>query len=283
MRDRFKKFSDLTSDLTSLSKLDFSSAQEFVDKTITGAVDAGKATKQSLMSTAGIVTDSLQKNIDHEQVKTLIDSAKNIVGTGTEEVRKYTDRVMELTKENKAASPAEIGSAEEINNAIEKLKGKDKIGLAGEGLAVAGGAAAGVAASGTIASVAGASTLLGSTSLASTLGGVFVTATPVGWVVGSALVAGAAGYGITKLVRSGSRQDQIRKELIKRFQSRLEAMKKGELGQSTLDELRQLLPIVIDKGLVSEEQAERMIGLIERGKLDAENALRRIKSFSIQS
>jgi hypothetical protein len=116
---------------------------------------------------------------------------------------------------------------------IEKLKGKDKVGLSGEALAVTGGGLAGVAASGTLASAAGATTILGSTSLASVLGGTFVAATPVGWVVGAAVVAGAVSYGIAKMVRSGSKQDQVREQLIKRLEARLALLtKEGQLDSS---------------------------------------------------
>lgn len=114
-------------------------------------------------------------------------------------------------------------SAEEssIKNAIGKMRGRDKIGLTGEYLATAGGAAAGVAVAGSIAGAAGATTLLGSTGLAGMLGGVFVTATPVGWVLGSAALLGAAGYGVTKMIRSGSEQERVRREFIERQTERL--------------------------------------------------------------
>ena len=81
----------------------------------------------------------------------------------------------------------------EYQNALLKIKesGRDKIGLFGEALGFGIGTVGGIGLAGTVASVAGASTLLGSTTLASILGGVFVTATPVGWVVGAAATAGS--------------------------------------------------------------------------------------------
>lgn len=133
-----------------------------------------------------------------------------------------------------------------------------------------------------MASATGATTILGSTSLASVLGGTFVAATPVGWVVGAAVVAGAASYGIAKMVRSGSRQDQVREQLIKRLEARLALLtKEGQLDSSlnALNELNQLLAIVIEKGLITEAQAERMVGLIESGALNINIALQRLKSL----
>ena len=172
-------------------------------------------------------------------------------------------------------------SPEQLEDAIEKLKGKDKVGVLGEVLSGAGGAAGGAAAAGTLASAAGASTLLGSTSLASALGGVFVTATPVGWVVGAAAIAGAAGYGIAKLVRSGSKQDQIREELIKRLEARI--TKARETGNNNdniqLVEFKQLLTIALEKNLISDERAKSMVSLVEIGSMKPETAILRIKSL----
>ena len=97
---------------------------------------------------------------------------------------------------------------DEYNKALEKLKGRDKVGVLGDVLGVGAGIASGVAASGGIAGAAGASTLLGSSALGSLAGGVFVAATPVGWVIGSAAAAGMLGYGISKVIRSGGKVDE---------------------------------------------------------------------------
>ena len=168
---------------------------------------------------------------------------------------------------------------EEIENAIEKLKGKDKVGVLGEVLSTTGGVAGGAAAAGTLASAAGASTLLGSTSLASALGGVFATATPVGWVVGVAALAGAAGYGIAKLVRSGSKQDQIREELIKRLEARITKLKRADNNDIHLVEFKQLLTIALENNLLTESRAESMVSLIENNCLKVDIAIQRIKSL----
>ena len=59
-----------------------------------------------------------------------------------------------------------------VRAALDKLKGRDRVGVMGEGAALLGGAGAGAALAGSAAGMAGATTLLGSTSLASLLGGV---------------------------------------------------------------------------------------------------------------
>jgi hypothetical protein len=100
--------------------------------------------------------------------------------------------------------------------AIDKLCSKDKVGVTGDHLAAIGGAGG--------FAVEGAATLLGPGARGSALGEIFVTTMPVGWVIGSAALMGAAGYGIAKMIRSGRAQDQIRKEIIQRLRERLEVL-----------------------------------------------------------
>jgi hypothetical protein len=165
--------------------------------------------------------------------------------------------------------------------AIAKLRSKDKVGLAGEHLSAIGGGAAGIAAAGTIAGTVGATTLLGSGTLAGVFGGVFLTATPVGWVIGSAVLAAAAGYGIAKMIRSGSEQDQVRKEVIQRLTNRLSALKTEKVAPDCKAELNQLLELTVAAEAISEEAASRMVALIESGALNPDLALARIKSIAL--
>lgn len=99
-------------------------------------------------------------------------------------------------------------SIEEYIRALEKMKRspRDRLGILGE-LGVTGmGVTTGIALSGTVAVAAGTATLAGSTTLASLLGGIFVTTTPVGWVVGSAVVCGSLAYA----VGNGAQRRQVR-------------------------------------------------------------------------
>jgi hypothetical protein len=162
-----------------------------------------------------------------------------------------------------------------VRAALDKLKGRDRVGVMGEGAALLGGAGAGAALAGSAAGMAGATTLLGSTSLASLLGGVFVTATPIGWVVGSAAVAGAAGYGIAKLIRSGSKQDQLRGELSGRLATRL-----IEPPPNIADsELEVLLASALRVGAITPASGEKMRALIHAGSLAPDLALQRVRDI----
>ena len=272
------------SDLTTFAKRELSSAQEKLDKTLSVAAEIGKTSKEILVSRVDKSVELMQSAGDTEFAKSVVDITKNITSTTTHAITKLSDQFEELTTrntslENEKITTKDSNDADDLNHVIEKLKGKDKVGLSGEALAVTGGGLAGAAAAGTLASAAGATTILGSSSLAGVLGGTFVAATPVGWVVGAAVVAGVAGYGIAKMVRSGSKEDQVREQLIKRLEARLALLKKEEQLDSPINELNQLLAIVIEKGLISEAQAERMVGLIESGALNINIALQRLKSL----
>ena len=179
-----------------------------------------------------------------------------------------------------AVSPA-ASEQRKLAKAIDVLSKRDKLGLTAEGAAAAGGVASGVAASGAIAGLAGASTLLGSSTLGSLLGGVFVTTTPVGWIIGSAAACGALGYGIAKLVRSGAEQDQVRKELVQSLSARLAEVASQSANQQVLLELGQILALLVASGEVSEQDSQKLVSHVETGSLQPEIALKRIKALAI--
>lgn len=168
-----------------------------------------------------------------------------------------------------------------IRLAIEKMSGRDRLGLAGEYIALAGGSLAGVSAAGTVATVAGASTLFGSTTLAGVFGGLFVTTTPIGWVVGSAVAMGAAGYGIARMIRSGSEQDRARKDFVERQTKRLMSLEMETITVDGRVELSQLVALTVAGGVIDQVSASRMVDLVDSGSLSPELALERIRSLAL--
>lgn len=171
---------------------------------------------------------------------------------------------------------------DDVSVAILKLKGSDRVGNASQMLNTVGGAVAGGAVAGTAAAAAGASTLFGSTTLATALGGVLVASTPVGWIVGGALAGSAAAYGVSRLVRSGGRNDRIRKDIIERLSNRPKSTDR-DLDSSQrvmLDELRIRLGELIKDEILAENQAIRMLDLINCGKLNVGIALERVRGMS---
>jgi len=267
--------------------------------------NVGNKVKEQLMQWNPLRKSDI-KNVERPS---LISEATDILEVSTSKLTKYydelSDKVMQSENFNSVCERGKIvvslpkeyfdqlmsscdnketGNSEKdkLESAIIELKKKDKVGIAGEIVATTGGAISGIAASGAIASSAGATTLLGSTTLASIGGGVFVVSTPLGWVVGSALVAGSVGYGIAKLIRSGSKQDQERKNIVERLRKRLDALDDKAASNTVIEELRKLLPIAVGSNLVRESQADRMLELIDKNKLNPELALRRVQALQVQ-
>jgi hypothetical protein len=170
-------------------------------------------------------------------------------------------------------------STEDIESAISKLSKSDRVGKASELLSVVGGAAAGASAAGAVASAAGATTLLGSTTLAGALGGVFVATTPVGWIAGCALAGSAAVYGVSRMLRSGGKNDQLRTEIVGRLSARLKALRHLEGAEAPTATLREHVEHALVDNTLSSEQAHRIIALVESGKMDPGVAIERMKQM----
>lgn len=218
-----------------------------------------------------------------DRISAGFDSVRNGVAATASSVASSIATASASASKAKGAGPAGGPTDErgKLSAAIKKLRARDTVGVSAEVLATAGGAAAGAAAAGTVASVAGASTLLGSSVLGSAFGGIFVATTPVGWVVGSAVLVGAAGYGLTKLARSGAQQDRLRREIVERLARRLESLNRDGETKTQLTELTQLVTVALAAGLITDVQGQRMVDLVERGSLEVEVAVRRLKDLAL--
>jgi hypothetical protein len=176
---------------------------------------------------------------------------------------------------NDCAPQSPEGEPQEATGDEDDLMKRDRVGKAGDLLGVAAGATAGASIAGVVAGAAGATTLLGSTALAGVLGGVFVTTTPVGWVVGAAAAGAVAAVGITKLIRSGATQDQIRADL------RARILKKT--GPTVSPAIRRRLDEVIARAVevkkLQQTQAERIQRLVANGSLQISIALERVEGL----
>lgn len=245
------------------------------------AIEHASAAQEVLEQRSAQAREKAQQVIDSPQAHAI----SNSISSGISQIRSTVDKAVSISKTEKAPHLSENMSEEEskLKNAITKLGGRDKIGVSAEVMTAAGGAAAGAAAAGTIAGAAGATTLLGSTGLASLFGGVFVAATPVGWVIGSAVIAGAAGYGLMKMARSGAQQDIARKEMIERLTDRLSALQNQDNGQTQIIELKQLVALTLASELISDDQGRRMIELVENGSMKPALATNRLKSLAIEA
>ena len=174
-------------------------------------------------------------------------------------------------------------TTEEYINALERMKksSRDRIGILGEIGATGLGGVAGSGVAGVIASTAGAATFLGSSTLASVMGGVFVTTTPVGWVVGSVIVGGAVGYGVAKLVRSGGKSDAVKKmnmhELSKKIQQmRQQAQDIDEIDYKMIKIIEGIQLLIKNNKMTQEESTDLLAG-IEKGNIEIDSAFSMIQ------
>lgn len=179
-------------------------------------------------------------------------------------------------------------TVDEYIKALERMKSspRDRVGILGE-LGVAGlGITAGAALSGTVAGVAGATTLAGSTALASILGGVFVTTTPIGWVVGAAAAGGAIAYAASNLVRSGGKCDAIKKITIRELEQRIRVLRLEAKQAFTHDEKMPKIitgiQYLVANFHITQEKATELLAEIEKGQISVDDAFDLIQNFSAQ-
>lgn len=174
---------------------------------------------------------------------------------------------------------------EEYVRALEKMKKnpRDRLGILGE-LSVTGiGLTAGAAVSGTVAAAAGAATIAGSTTLASILGGVFVTTTPVGWVVGITLAGGALAYSAGKLVRSGGKCDLLKKISIRELEERINSMRQEALltpvHDAKMSKVITSIQYLISNSQMGQVKATEILEAIEKKKFSVDEAFELLQAI----
>ena len=169
---------------------------------------------------------------------------------------------------------------EEYDVAFANAEGRDKVGVLGEVLATGVGTAGGLAGSAAIASVAGATTttFMGSSLLGGVLGIGAVT-TPVGWVVGCAVAGTALTYGLTRMIKSGVHNDQVRTEVIDEIKKRKKAEVLQKRKNAHVNQLKDLLDTCVIQGKITKEKSAQLLALVTNNKLNVLIALKRVKGL----
>jgi len=162
--------------------------------------------------------------------------------------------------------------------ALKRLENStdDKIGILGKlGIATTGATAGALGAS-TVASAVGATTLFGSSTLASIAGGILVTTTPLGWVIGTAAAGTAAAYGISKLLESGATNDERKRVSISQIKKKIDDYARDSKKESSSNKINKVAgayAILLENDLITQEKVSSILSGIEDGKLDADYAL----------
>jgi len=180
-------------------------------------------------------------------------------------------------------------SVDEYILALDKMKKspKDRVGVLGELGATGLGGVAGAGIAGVTASAAGVATLFGSSTLATVLGGVFVTTTPVGWVVGSIALGGTVGYGISKLVSSGGKSDAIKEMNIRELKERINKLKnQSQYSNKPNDKMVNIIEgiqLLIKNDRMSQTESTDLLTGIEKGNISIDFAFNTIQEILVPS
>ena len=175
-------------------------------------------------------------------------------------------------------SEAQQATKKQLLKVIDDLEASpsDRVRILGDVGITSVGIGLGAAAAGTVATIAGATAIPVVTTAASWLGVTAVAATPVGWVVGAALAGGALAYGVSRLIRDGSRSEGRKRELLQVYRERLQEMQRREQVQeiTALDRNRFITSLreVIDKDAISPQRAFQLIDAVERGAMPLSQA-----------
>ncbi len=159
----------------------------------------------------------------------------------------------------------------------------DKVRILGDTGITLVGAGLGAAAAGALASTAGATSIFGLTTAASWFGVAAVAATPVGWIIGTAAVAGAAAYGVSRLIHGGGLAEGRKLELLQQFRERSMDMETKENAGSITDADKTAFIIstreLIDKNIISPEEAAELIAHVEQGRIPISQAYETIQNL----
>ena len=165
-----------------------------------------------------------------------------------------------------------------------KQSPEDRIGLLGD-IGVTGvGIGAGIGAGSIVAGAAGATTLFGSSTLGSILGGVFVTTTPVGWLIGGAAIAGGTAYGLTKLIKSGVFSNKEKEKNISELSKHIEEIEHSPTTQQAEklnDEMIELITNIQKAVQIgySQDKSNKLLKQVFNQKLSVEKANKLFKDY----
>ena len=164
-------------------------------------------------------------------------------------------------------------SKKEILQNISKLKRVNSKAF----IADAGAAGMGVVGGGFALSALGATT--------TTILGVTVAsaAAPVAVVAGGAVLGGAALVGAKRVLVDGTREQGKKAEMLRQEESKLKDLvaeeRRGNITQDDKHQFRKFLGSPIQKGLISTEDAQNLMNLVEDGRIEISEAYELVKDI----
>ncbi|WP_341676793.1 hypothetical protein [Niveibacterium sp. SC-1] len=175
------------------------------------------------------------------------------------------------------SQPGEV-SKKELLKVIDDLEASpsDRVRILGDVGVTTVGIGLGAAAAGTVATIAGVTAYPVLTAAASWLGISIVAATPVGWIVGTALAGGTLAYGVSRLIRDGGLSEGRKRELLQVYRERLlEIQRREQALEVTGPDRNQFITSlreVVEKDAISPQKAFQLIAAVERGAIPLSRA-----------
>ena len=181
--------------------------------------------------------------------------------------------------------PTKSKTKKQLLNMINELEKKpyDKIRILGDSGITLIGAGLGAAGAGTLANAFGATSIFGVTTVARLVGVTALTATPVGWVIGSTLAAGALTWGISRMIRGGGLSEGRKLQLLQKYREEVKNTEAKERSGDIVDSdrTRFILSLreLIDKNLIPPGKAFKLIEQVEQGRITLSQASVLIQGF----
>jgi uncharacterized tellurite resistance protein B-like protein len=150
---------------------------------------------------------------------------------------------------------------------------KDRVKILGDIGISATGVLGGAAAASSIAGIVGATSIPLLSSGAGLFGFTLVAATPIGWIIGAALAGGAATYGISRLISSGSKVEQQKQHYLGSLRAKLGTQKHIE-NTSALElektDIIKIIKILVLENALKANIAFKIIEALETKKIEVE-------------
>lgn len=174
---------------------------------------------------------------------------------------------------------------EQILKIIIKLEKKpeNKIRILGDTGITVVGTGLGAVAAGAVATATGATSLYGITTAASWFGITAVASTPVGWIIGSAVLGGTLAYSVSRLIHNGGVAEGRKLEILQKYREASNEMENKEISENITEEEKAsfelAINVLIDHEVISSEDAFELIKHVESGSIPLSYAFSIIKDL----
>jgi len=182
-------------------------------------------------------------------------------------------------------STSKTPSKEELLKTIKKLENNsnDLVGVLADVGIVAVGGGLGALGAGALATAAGATAIPVLTTVGSWVGVAIVGATPIGWVVGTAVAGGAAVYGVSRLIKGSGFSEGKKQELLNKLKERVKEVESKQVSSGlTEDDTKKFILFLkepLEHELISPEDVYGLMDAVAKGQMPLKEAYQYVKDL----